>query len=113
MITLVCGGRGYANYDLVSEALYKLPFVPSIVIQGGAKGADSLAFRWARENGIHSATVATIWDLFGLSAGNKRNSAMLILQPGYCVAFPGGGGTQDMVKQCEAAGVVVWRPYGR
>lgn len=111
MIVLVCGGRDYADYERLSLALDNLPHRPAIIVQGGARGADTLAGRWAREHNIHCAEVQAMWDAFGKGAGGKRNAAMLDLKPDYCVALPGGTGTEDMVHRCEQAGVPVWRPY--
>lgn len=108
MIVLVCGGRDYAG-DVT--CLEQLPI--DILIHGDARGADKRAGNWANSKGIHTAAVRALWDVLGRQkAGPARNSAMLLLKPDYCVAFPGGNGTANMIKQCEKAGIVVWRPYG-
>lgn len=86
----------------------ELPFVPTLIIQGGAKGADALAKRWAIEHGIHSVEVSALWDAFGKSAGYRRNAAMLLLKPDYCIALPGGRGTADMIAKCKAKGIPTW-----
>ncbi len=111
MKLLVCGGRDYDNYNAFLSAMDQLPFRPSIIIEGGAKGADRMGRRWAIQNGVHYATVPALWAVYDNAAGPKRNSAMLILNPDYCLAMPGGTGTADMVKQCQRFGVVVWEPY--
>ena len=48
---LVCGGR---NYDDVGEVYRRLDSIPdvSLIIEGGANGADTLAQNWASENDI-------------------------------------------------------------
>ena len=107
MLVLVCGGRDYSG-DV--SCLSKIQV--TMIIQGGANGADRLAKEWAKARGIHHAEVEALWDIFSKPAGSKRNAAMLILRPAYCVAFPGGTGTNDMVKQCESHNIPVWRPYG-
>ena len=88
-----------------------LPFRPSLIIEGGAKGADRMARNWAIQNGIHYAIVPALWDAFGRSAGSRRNSAMLMLTPDYCVAMPGGSGTANMIRQCADENIAVWQPY--
>lgn len=113
MRTLVCGGRHYSDYEAVHQALVQLPRKPTIIIQGNAPGGDTLAKTWAIKNGIHFASVPALWSVYQRAAGFHRNTAMLLLLPEYCVALPGGNGTQDMVDQCEAAGIPVWRPYGK
>lgn len=112
MILLVCGGRDYGDYGAVDTALkrYINPFDPaSIVIQGGAPGADALAKRWCAKNSIHCAQVDALWAQKGRSAGPRRNRAMLLLQPELVIAFPGHTGTENMIQQATDAGVTVLR----
>lgn len=112
---LVCGGR---NFDktliLVTwlRALHEIdPF--SVVIEGGANGADRLARSWASLNDIPVSTYYAHWDLYGKSAGWRRNQQMLDEgKPDLVVAFPGGKGTADMVKRALAYGVRVIRVDG-
>lgn len=111
MKVLVCGGRDYSDHDAFLKVMNMLPFRPSLIIEGGAKGADRMARHWAIQNGVHYATVPALWDAFGRSAGHRRNSAMLMLNPEYCVALPGGNGTADMVRQCIEDNITVWQPY--
>lgn len=106
MKVLVCGGRNYGDKKKLFKALDGLDI--SLLIQGGAYGADSLAGTFADTRGIHQAIVLPLWDKFGKSAGIKRNEAMLSLDPDYCVAFPGGRGTADMVKRCLGSGITVY-----
>lgn len=106
MRVLVCGGRIYAG-DVSCLSQIKI----DILIHGGARGADIRAAQWAEANNIHHASVAALWDRFGKSAGYKRNSAMLLLRPEYCVAFPGGKGTKMMVELCRRENIPVWMPY--
>lgn len=110
LILLVCGGRDYENYVALSNAIILLP-QPSIIIEGGALGADRLARRWAIEHGVHYATVPALWDYYKKGAGPRRNSAMLILNPNYCLAMPGGTGTHDMKQKCIENNITVWAPY--
>lgn len=111
MIILVCGGRDFSDYACVCAHLDRCGDV-DMVIQGGARGADALAKRWAKERRIHCAQVDAMWNRADGStdygAGPKRNRAMLLLKPDGVVAFPGGSGTRDMVEAARAAGVDVW-----
>lgn len=109
MRVLICGGRDYTGDG---QCLHQLPFDVTMVIHGDAKGGDTAGKMWAIRNGIHHAAVPALWDYYNKSAGYKRNAAMLTLQPEYCVAFPGGRGTEMMVGLCEKEGIPVWRPYG-
>lgn len=110
MIVLVCGGRDFSDSRAVFRALRAVNEKHGIdmVIHGGATGADERAAAWALANGVPVAEVKANWGLFGAKAGPIRNRAMLKLQPGAVVAFPGGKGTANMVKQAKAAGIPVW-----
>jgi len=111
MILLICGGRFFNDYEALCAAMRELPFVPEIIIEGGAKGADSLARSWASSNGVHWAEVPALWTNYYKAAGGLRNSAMLLLKPDYCLAMPGNSGTADMVAKCKDNNITVWGPY--
>lgn len=110
MVTLICGGRNFGDYAQFKAAMKNLPFTPSIIVQGGARGADLLAKLWAKENNVHCAEVQALWQN-GKSAGHERNAAMLLLGVQYVIAFPGGAGTKNMIKKSEDMGLPVWQPY--
>ena len=111
MKILVCGGRKYDAPDTVFGALDRLRAAGCVdmVIHGGAKGADALAGRWAHDRGVQEVICPANWDRRGTWAGPIRNSAMLLLQPDLVLAFPGGKGTEDMVRKAEAKGIRVQR----
>ena len=96
-LILVCGGRDYSDYSRVGEVLAEHVTQNDVLIEGGARGADTLARQWATENGVHVATVKALWDYYGKSAGFLRNDAMRKLKPDLVIAFPGGAGTAMMV----------------
>lgn len=114
-IVLVCGGRDFADSELLNWAMSQLP-PHQLVIHGGARGADTRAGEYAKAHKTHEVVVPALWDCFGNSAGPKRNQAMLLLKPTLCLAFPGGAGTRDMVSRCESINLPVWlasRSVGR
>lgn len=105
MRVLVCGGRNYSGD--VSKVLGALDPRPTVIIHGGASGADSLADRWAMIENIERERYYANWKL-GPKAGPIRNGTMLKEgKPDLVVAFPGGRGTADMVHQARLAGVQV------
>jgi hypothetical protein len=78
------------------------------IIEGGAKGADRLAREWAIERGVTYTTFKADWGKYRAAAGSLRNTAMLDMgRPSMVLAFPGGKGTANMVKQAQARGVLV------
>src|SRR5258707_6224760 len=101
MKVLVCGGRDFSDRDWLRVVLAKLhahrgPF--TLVIQGGATGADCEAAVWARsvEPPISVRTYPALWYLHGRAARPKRNQQMLDEgAPDLVVAFPGWRGTAD------------------
>jgi len=115
---LVTGGRDYEDYDKFCQVMdrfspesrqYRFEQVTHI-IHGGAKGADAMADRWARDNGVQPVRVDALWDIHGRAAGPIRNKAMLDLldkKDDGVIAFPGGAGTASMVAIAQAAGVQV------
>lgn len=112
---LVCGGRNYADWVKVQNVLtpyFETHAHEMIVIEGGATGADTLARKWARNKGIHVATVEANWNWWReigavKRAGYARNLAMTYLEPHKVVAFPGGNGTANMVKLAQDNGIEV------
>lgn len=100
MIILVCGGRKYNNRARVYSTLTRIHTLKPIevLIEGGAKGADTLAREWAKDAGVHCATMPALWNKLGDAAGPPRNRAMALLRPTLVVAFPGNSGTRDMMN---------------
>ncbi len=111
LTVLVTGGRGYNNYKIVSDNLERLEKDHTLfVVQGGARGADTLALMWCESHGVFGATVHAKWDIYGKAAGTIRNQHMLdAYKPDLILAFPGGKGTEDMISRAERAGVKVER----
>lgn len=110
MRVLVCGGRTFNNRDFVYstlDTLHKKERI-TIIIQGGATGADTLAKLWAITRKIPYIEFSANWKAYGLSAGNIRNALMLTDGlPDKVVAFHGGSGTDNMVKLARANGTTV------
>jgi predicted Rossmann-fold nucleotide-binding protein len=114
MRLLVCGGRDYADARAVDAVLGTVlrHCGITVLIQGGADGADRLACDWARAHGIEVLTFPANWQEHGRAAGPRRNRQMLKeVRPHGVVAFPGGRGTADMVRQARAAGLKVWQIF--
>lgn len=68
---IVCGGREFADYQLVRVVLQSLNL--GVVVQGAARGADRLAARAARELGLGTVNCPANWDEYPRSAGIIRN----------------------------------------
>lgn len=84
-------------------------------MHGRARGADTIAAKIARELGWVVRGYWANWDLYGKSAGFKRNQKMLREEHPYtdghyidlCLAFHEdprfGKGTRNMLEQVRAA----------
>ena len=103
---LVCGGRKFNGWTAMQRALDRIS--PDIIIHGAAGGTDSMAGKYAQENNIPCRDFPAEWRRYGRSAGYRRNQQMLDEgKPDLVVAFPGGPGTQNMVKISRQQGFEV------
>jgi hypothetical protein len=75
----------------------------SLVIHGGATGADRLAGEWARSRGIEVLVFRVSseeWKSIGKKAGPLRNARMISEgHPDLAIGFPGSDGTADMLRR--------------
>lgn len=107
---LICGGRSFGDYRLL-EAIMRGTVekhgTPGSVISGAASGADALGVRWAQQARVPTIrTFPANWGKYGTAAGPIRNQQMIDEgRPDLVVAFPGGRGTDDMVRRAIAAEV--------
>ncbi len=87
---IITGGRDYQDTAKMSAVLDFLS--PDVVVEGGARGADSLAHLWCIKTGTTNITVNADWSL-GPKAGPLRNKKMLSL-----LRFQGEGVQQIVYK---------------
>lgn len=78
---LIAGSRGFCDYELLKNKMDEIfSRYPSdkkkVIVSGGAKGADSLAERYAKEKGYELVVMKADWDKYGKSAGYRRNEQM-------------------------------------
>lgn len=110
MRVIVCGGRDYAERRLLNATLDTIHAERPIshLWHGNARGADSLADAWGRQNPeVSVCPVPAQWKKYGKRAGPIRNQTMLGQGIDLVIAFPGGRGTADMIKRAREAGVEV------
>ena len=98
----VIGSRTFENYEMLANEILKLNLKISSVISGGAKGADTLAEKWARENNIPILLFKPDWKKYGRAAGLRRNES-IIESCDYCLAFWDGKskGTKFSIDLCK------------
>lgn len=115
MRLLVFGGRDFSEWQSAFSCLDRIhaKHAVSVVIEGGARGADRTGREWARARGVRVETFPADWKSHGKRAGFLRNQQMLDEgNPDAAIGFPGGRGTADMAARCSAAGIPLWRPMG-
>ena len=78
---VIAGCRDYNNYDeakeFIDSCLLRIRKENEIIIvSGGARGADALGERYAKENGFKIEKYPANWEKYGKAAGPKRNEKM-------------------------------------
>jgi hypothetical protein len=84
----IVGTRNFNNYDLLKSIIlqnYNLNDI-NYIVSGGARGADSLAEKFALDFGIETKIFLPDWDKYGKSAGYIRN-CLIIENADIIVAF--------------------------
>jgi len=117
MIVGVTGGRDYDDGDHVIERLEPYAEVGNVLVCGGADGADWLSLvEWVDRFQLPAVVDPAPWNRAGKPAGMMRNMRMakgLTLAPyatlplDVLVAFPGGRGTANMIRESRKLGVEI------
>lgn len=118
MRILVCGSRDWDDFEMIllklkeagGESAGDMPDV--IVIDGAARGADSLANRAAIQLRYGTLRFPANWEKHGKTAGPIRNQEMLDKgKPDLVLAFSNhfetSRGTADMIRRATKAGIPV------
>ena len=71
----IVGSRSFFDYQLLVETLQDLDI--SEIVSGGARGADTLAEKYAKEKGIPVKIFKPDWDGLGKAAGFIRNKSII------------------------------------
>lgn len=132
-VVVVTGGRDYAHWQWVFHILSMIHEVAPggiyRLIHGACStGADAHAAEWCKltngiaerrpGTGVLEAAWPADWKGEGRAAGPRRNGRMLRFAAEHLsgedahevivLAFPGGRGTADCVRQAKALGLTVW-----
>lgn len=99
----IVGSREYKNLRAVIEYVHQLPS-DTIVISGGARGVDATAESAARACGLEVEIHPALWDVFGKSAGFKRNHTIVAIAEKVVAFWDGKSrGTQHTILIARAA----------
>ncbi len=101
---VIAGCRDYDNYEqakaYIDSCLSNVRKENQIIIvSGGARGADALGERYAKENGFQVEKYPADWETYGKSAGPRRNEQMAQASD-YVICFWDGKsrGTKSMIE---------------
>ncbi len=119
MILIVTGGREYIPTSAQLHLLKMLASEMGVteLVHGAARGVDMAVDAMFSKSLPHVKITSFPYKAeHGRAGGPIRNSQMAAYakdKPSACVAFPGGRGTDDMVKKAKAAGIFVhdWRDF--
>lgn len=113
---LVTGSRSWTDQDIIHLTLHYLTRKhPDVVVVHGhcPRGADAIADRWARRNGVQVEQHPADWSAQGNAAGMIRNANMVKLGADICLAFikDKSRGASHCLGLAEKAGIDVlsWR----
>ena len=98
----VVGSRGFNNYILFEKTMAEFNLNISLIISGGAKGADTFAEIWANKNKKELIIYKPEWNKYGKSAGIIRNRK-IVEECNYCLIFWDGisKGTKSSIDFCK------------
>ena len=107
-VVLIYGSRTWTDREAIELVVFGLER-DTIIVHGGARGADSLADEAAILWGLTRRVYLADWLKHGRAAGPIRNQTMIDKeQPTYAYGFrmPGESrGTDDMTRRLEVAGI--------
>lgn len=103
MNVAVIGSRSFKDYEKVKQTLSRLKI--TLIISGGAVGADTLGERYADENNIPKKIFLPDWEKYGKKAGFLRNTD-IINEAELIIAFwdNTSKGTKDSIEKAEKQG---------
>ena len=112
MKIIIAGSRSFRNYSVLEKVLnhlfQNLDSSKIEIVSGGARGADRLGERYAREHGLKLTRFPANWEAEGRRAGYIRNRRMAQYADAL-VAFwdSESPGTRHMIKIAREHGLKV------
>lgn len=106
---IIAGSREFTDYARLKYEMSKIvSFNVTQIVSGGARGADTLGERYAKEHGIPFVVFKADWDTHGRSAGYKRNVQMAENADRLLAFWDGESkGTKHMIDIAKSKGLKV------
>lgn len=73
----IIGGRDFDDVDLLNDEISKHIKNITLIVSGGARGADSLGEQFAIDNDIDTLIFKPEWDKYGRGAAFIRNKTII------------------------------------
>jgi hypothetical protein len=123
---IIAGSRNFNDFNVLDREVlsiikelhdkgYSTKREKVIIVSGNARGADKLGEEFARRYNLSIASYPANWDLYGKSAGYRRNEEMAIYakqdkEVGVLIAFWDGisKGTKHMIDLANKHGLKVY-----
>lgn len=103
---MVCGSRSIDDeqcvFSLIDACVKMLNAEDVIIIEGAARGVDLIAKKWATDHNKQIIEFPANWELYGKTAGFRRNYDM-IAECDYCLIIWDGksSGTKHDIDVCS------------
>ena len=103
----ITGSRNYQDYETLVTLLESLAPEATAIITGGAKGADELAARYAKANGLELITIRPDYKKYYSKVAPLMRNTEIVERADQVIAFyyeKQSGGTLDTARKARAAG---------
>lgn len=110
MKVIIAGGRDFDDYALMKRKLDHLfsKRMPDEIVSGGARGADALGERYAKEHDIALKLFPANWSEHGWAAGHIRNAEMADYADALVAYWDAvSRGTKNMIETAKKKGLDV------
>lgn len=106
---VIAGGREFNDYTLLKQEMDNLIHSENLknvcIISGGARGADYLGEKYAKERGYKLLLYPAEWGRYGKSAGYIRNKEMADASDATVAFWDGESkGTKHMIDITKSVG---------
>lgn len=105
---LVCGSRSITDSAWIFSQIEQyiseknLEMSSLVIIEGGAKGVDSVAGNWAQSHGVTVEVHNADWARYDRGAGIRRNEEMVAAADFVLVLWDGSSrGTKNDIDLCR------------
>lgn len=104
----VIGSRGINDAEFIVSKLDQLCFEYQVttIVSGGAKGVDSIAEGWAKDNGIETLIFKPDYQTYAPSIAPLMRNETIVAECDYLIAFWDGRsrGSEFTIKAAKSAG---------